>query len=424
MTTMPVDKGFYVTSGFGPRTGGYHWGTDYGRGGGSGGHPVYSVKDGTVTRSGPASGFGRWVTIDHPASNGGGETVYGHVIPEVTVGQTVREGQRIARIDPNSATNGGVAPHLHLEWHRYSWSQPGPNRLDPSTMLAGARWPGDPAPTGGLDAPALAEVMGCTLARAQQMLPGYIGAMRAASITTVNRSAMFAAQLGHESVGLQYMEEIASGAAYEWRQDLGNTQPGDGRRYKGSGPIQLTGRNNFRAFTRWANAQGHADIDFEARPELVRSDPRWGFLAASWYWTVARPQINSLADRRDLEGVTRAINGGLNGLADRRHRYNRALAMGDRLLPPREDVLDMDEATLKRIIFDCLKVYVGPIGSDVKDNRQQLTGSRDSGEYPGYPQIDDRTIIDALAVVGEALDIPGFEDPHGGSLKAKNEKEA
>ena len=382
MTTMPVDKGFYVTSGFGPRAGGYHWGTDYGRGGGSGGHPVYAVKDGTVTRSGPASGFGRWVTIDHPASNGGGETVYGHIIPEVTAGQTVREGQRIARIDPNSATNGGVAPHLHFEWHRYSWSQPGPNRLNPQDMLHGARWPGDPAPaapTGGLTADVLARVMGCSLDRARQMLPGYIGAMHAADITNVNRAAMFAAQLGHESVGLQYMEEIASGQAYEGRADLGNVRPGDGVRYKGSGPIQLTGRNNFRAFTRWANDKGHADIDFEARPELVRQDPRWGFLAASWYWTVARPQINPMSDRRDLEGVTRAINGGLNGLADRRARYGRALSLGDQLLPREDDMFtDDDRKKLDRVhhelTYQFQSRYVDPETGEQSKFAETLVG--------------------------------------------------
>ena len=187
-----------------------------------------------------------------------------------------------------------------------------------------------------MDAATLREAMsptGITLARAQELLPHFENAMRAADINNVERAAMWCAQIGHESAGLRYMEEIASGDAYEWRQDLGNIYPGDGRRFKGSGPIQLTGRHNFRAFTAWANREGHSNIDFEAQPHLVRENPRWGFLAASWYWVVARPQINAMSDVRNLEGVTRAINGGLNGLADRRARYNRCLALGSRLLP-------------------------------------------------------------------------------------------
>ena len=149
MVTMPVSEGFYVTSGFGQRGGQYagmHWGTDYGRDGGSGGHPIFAVKDGTVVRVGPASGFGQWIGVDHPASNGGGETIYGHIIPEVRLGQAVKEGQRIGRINPDSATNGGVAPHLHLEWHRFTWVPPGPDRLNPATMLKGAKWPGETVP--------------------------------------------------------------------------------------------------------------------------------------------------------------------------------------------------------------------------------------------------------------------------------------
>lgn len=191
-----------------------------------------------------------------------------------------------------------------------------------------------------MDAETLSEAMGCGRARAEQMLPGYTGAMIAAQITSVNRAAMFAAQIGHESVGLQYMAEIASGQAYEWRKDLGNVHAGDGVRYKGSGPIQLTGRNNFRLFTQWANNRGHTSLDFEVQPHLVRDDPRWGFLAASWYWTVARPIINTLADQQDLDGVTRAINGGLNGLADRRRRYDTALRLGTRLLPATGDTVE------------------------------------------------------------------------------------
>ena len=164
------------------------------------------------------------------------------------------------------------------------------------------------------------------------MLPHIENAMRAASCTTPLRAAHFLAQIGHESAGLRYMEEIASGAAYEGRADLGNTQPGDGRRFKGRGPIQLTGRSNYRAFTRWSQNAGHTNHDFEANPHLL-SQPKWGFLAASYYWTVARPNLNAQADRDDLEAVTRSINGGLNGLADRRQRLNRCKQLGTRILP-------------------------------------------------------------------------------------------
>lgn len=189
-----------------------------------------------------------------------------------------------------------------------------------------------------MDAQTLREVMGSRLPDGgyTRLIDGYNYAMRAAGINTVNRAAMFAAQLGHESVGLSAMEEYASGAAYEGRSDLGNIYPGDGRRYKGSGPIQLTGRANFRAFTKWAQAEGHTTLDFEAQPHLVREEPKWGFLAASWYWTVARPDLNKASDARDVLWASRLINGWVqvpNGLADRQARFNRALTYGTRLLP-------------------------------------------------------------------------------------------
>lgn len=148
MVTMPVDKGFVVTSPLGPRWGTTHWGVDYGVAGGSGGKPIYAIKDGVVIQAGAASGFGQWIRIDHPASVGGNESVYGHIIPEVTTGQQVREGQRIGRINPSSATNGGVAPHLHIEVYKYSWVGPGQRVvgqtiLDPQQVLRGAKWPGE-----------------------------------------------------------------------------------------------------------------------------------------------------------------------------------------------------------------------------------------------------------------------------------------
>lgn len=162
----PLQRGHMVTSPFGPRWGSQHWGVDFGRDGGSGGLPVYAVQGGTVWAVGPASGFGQWVVLDHPTEDGGGTTVYGHIIPEVRQGQRVGAGQRIARINPDSNTNGGVAPHLHLEWHRYVWSPPGPNRLDPLPLLQGAAYPGE-APAPALEVPVSSVLYGIDVSNHQ-----------------------------------------------------------------------------------------------------------------------------------------------------------------------------------------------------------------------------------------------------------------
>lgn len=129
------------------------------------------------------------------------------------------------------------------------------------------------------------------------------------------RLAHFMGQCGHESGGFRFMEEIASGAAYEGRADLGNTQPGDGRRFKGRGPIQLTGRANYRRVGRMIG------IDLERHPEIV-SHPSIGLLVGCVYWNDRK--LNAKADADDLLGLTKAINGGTNGLEDRRRRTAQA----------------------------------------------------------------------------------------------------
>ncbi|TXI62209.1 hypothetical protein [Mycolicibacterium mageritense] len=170
------------------------------------------------------------------------------------------------------------------------------------------------------------------------LLPAVIQCLDECGCTTVERIAMWAAQVGHESGGLRYMEEIADGSAYNNRPDLGNTQPGDGPRFKGRGPIQVTGRNNYTELSKWAFAHGLVPTAtfFVDDPAQLASD-RYGFLGLVWYWTTQRP-MNDLADRRDIEGASIAVNGTnpktgrANGIEDRIGRYNRALAMGDALL--------------------------------------------------------------------------------------------
>jgi putative chitinase len=129
------------------------------------------------------------------------------------------------------------------------------------------------------------------------------------------RIAHFLGQTCHESAGFRTTEEFASGDAYEGRSDLGNSQPGDGRRFKGRGLLQLTGRANYREFG------GVLKVDLEGRPELA-AQPALSLRIACEYWK--RRNINKACDQDDLMTVTRLINGGLNGLEDRRHYTNNA----------------------------------------------------------------------------------------------------
>lgn len=173
----------------------------------------------------------------------------------------------------------------------------------------------------------LRQMMPAAGARLDAHLPFIGSAMERGGIVTPVRIAAFIAQVGHESGDYLWMQELADGRAYEGRLDLGNTVPGDGPRYKGHGPIQITGRANHRAC---GQALG---IDAEANP-LLLTLPQYGTAAAVWFWTVGngRIDLNLLADRGWFATITRVINGGTNGLEDRLVRWKRCRAvMG---LPP------------------------------------------------------------------------------------------
>jgi predicted chitinase len=155
----------------------------------------------------------------------------------------------------------------------------------------------------------------CSAAKRADYLPFIQAAMQEFAITNYWRETAFLAQLAHESAELRYMEEIASGAAYEGRKDLGNTQPGDGKRYKGRGPIQLTGRANYQKFG------GLLGLDLINNPE-VAATKEVGFRIAGLFWK--SHGLNELADQQQFKAITKAINGGYNGLDDRTKYYERA----------------------------------------------------------------------------------------------------
>lgn len=148
-------------------------------------------------------------------------------------------------------------------------------------------------------------------------------------IDTDLRLCHFMAQLAHESAHFRRTLEFASGEAYEGRKDLGNTTKGDGKRYRGRGLIQTTGRANYREATTDIQAIDPSAPDFEAEPLKLEEFP-WALLSGVSYWR--RRNINRYADADDIVAVTRAINGGTNGLADRGNylRKTKAIWMADR----------------------------------------------------------------------------------------------
>lgn len=158
------------------------------------------------------------------------------------------------------------------------------------------------------------------------------------AINTYWRIVHFIAQAAHESAHFRTLEEYASGEAYEGRKDLGNIHPGDGKRYKGRGIFQLTGRTNYR------NMGNRLGVDLENNPELAET-PKISVLTAMEYWNSRG--LSAYADRDDVETITRKINGGLNGYEDRKKylakaktviphdiRISSATATPDVIVPP------------------------------------------------------------------------------------------
>ena len=131
-------------------------------------------------------------------------------------------------------------------------------------------------------------------------------------------------QIKHESGDFKYMEEIGDGSKYEGRTDLGNTQKGDGKRYKGRGPIQVTGRNNYKKiYEEFFVPNGLGEYNIVENPELG-NDPKIGSLMTIG-WLYTNPKAIEALNNHDTKAATEAINGGLNGLSNRTEITNRLL---------------------------------------------------------------------------------------------------
>jgi putative chitinase len=190
-----------------------------------------------------------------------------------------------------------------------------------------------------------------------ELLPFLTAAMAEFAIDTPARAAAFLAQLAHESGQFRFMEEIWGPTDAQRRyepvtklsQDLGNTDAGDGKRFKGRGPIQLTGRANYRRFGDLLGIDLLADPPRAANPDVA-------FRVAGLFWS--KKGLNELADIATADAfkaITRRVNGGTNGLAERQAFYaaaRKALSVADaprsrggtRAAPP----IPTDEPTFER----------------------------------------------------------------------------
>jgi putative chitinase len=147
-------------------------------------------------------------------------------------------------------------------------------------------------------------------------------------ITSLLRLEHFLGQASEETAGFATLTEYASGREYELRRDLGNTLYGDGVKYKGRGIFQITGKYNYR---KYGNLLG---IDLISNPQMAAT-PEIAVRTACEYWKDHK--LNELADDDDLEGITRRINGGLNGIADRTIYVNRADSVLSEFFPKDEE---------------------------------------------------------------------------------------
>lgn len=439
MTSMPIESDMFVTSPYGPRAGGVHQGTDFGATGGSANRAVYAIRAGTVIHAGAASGYGGpdpagWIVIDHPAEVGGGTSEYGHIIREVSVGDRVEEGQRIGRINPDWATNGGVAPHVHVSWMPRGYD-PSAKR-DPMTVLDGASYPDqkrkDPTPMTepifGIDVASYQAGIDMTQVAAEGFAFAVVKQTQGSWYLNPARNQQLdgAIAAGLEVVQYHFME--AGDAQAQIAYIKAHHRPGipialDWEKYKADTGMEIAPWETVRA-VRDGLAGFAPSVGLYLNPEDYRahaggadlSDWDWvwkaaypydrrGYasvlydLAPDWGWGALgnhTPEIWQFTSTATVAGLSEVDANAFRGTREQLHQllYKAATLEEGFTMADIQEIKDYIDLRL-----------TGPVGSDVKDIRQQLTGGRDAGEYPGWPQLGqdaqgrDLTLVDAVAAL-------------------------
>jgi predicted chitinase len=232
----------------------------------------------------------------------------------------------------------------------------------------------------------LVAATGISKSKARQILPTVQQGLRLSNCTNVNRIAAWLAQMGHESAGFNATEEYQSG-----------DESTDRWLYKGRTWIQITWRSNYEGFSRWAfdNALVDSPDHFVKRPKEL-ADVRWAGIGPAWYWTVARPDINSLCDSGQFDTVTQRINGGQNGAADRKRRYRLALDQCNDLLLLVSEGESTEELLMSDRLYPSVSIYKTP-GEGARYTLAQLIQSVDGFVH--------REAVESAALEGSVEDI-------------------
>jgi hypothetical protein len=429
MKVMPLRKGTYTpTSTYHSADRPGHEGVDYGANLGT---PIYAVADGFVVEGADrapnsVSGFGNWVWLDHQAAYGV-DSIYGHVRHAdilVRAGQKVTAGQMIARVGNEGQSTG---PHLHFEL----WSPPGRvggRSINPTTWLQGASEPGA-APT-----------VTPPKASTQMDLVPYREQMRGLW-TNADNTRQLIVQHTTESTGgntnvIDYLERTQAGS-YQTMIDF----DGEEVRMVPDNKQAWAAMNQGNRRGIHVCAMGRAEWSRERWMQETKLLERHALRYAEWSRLYGIPLV------KITPAQARAGQRGILGHIDVRDAwgegdhwdpgYNfpydfviaRAKAInGQGVTPPAPDQGDeltqQDVDKINKFTADFITGYLGPLVEDMKVVRQQITGGRDTvykdqartivdleKSYPGFKFLGGGTVPDAVAKIGVALKLPGFEDP-------------
>ncbi|MGY1896210.1 peptidoglycan DD-metalloendopeptidase family protein [Nocardia gipuzkoensis] len=423
MRYTPMKDGTYtISSGFGERWGGMHRGADFAAADGT---PFYAAQAGTVVRIGAASGFGQWLVIDHPSECGAGTTVYGHMwdafATGLQLGSWVEAGQLIGYVGSNGGSTG---PHLHFEVHPTVWRQG--SQLDPMPWLEGAVQPD--APTRGPEPvdPGIRTWFGIDIASWQAGLD--MARVRAEGFAYVIAKATEGSWYTNPHYWEQRDGARANAllfAAYHYvTTDDADAQAA---RYESAEPDR-----SIPVMLDVENGSGDVANVWAVHDAFVRRGYRVALVyLPAWYWSrIGRPDLaglpplmsSSYGPGSGRAGIASAIypgdsDTGWHGYGGNHVRIfqfaERGAVAGMSLdvnafrgtageLAEFFTGEEIDMAAVEALI-EFIKAYVGPIISDVKDIRQQLTGGRDAGDYSGWKQLgvnadgSAMTVVDSLA---------------------------